>query len=301
MNLKKLIEELREYAFLTLGVCIFVFAWGCFMIPNEMASGGLTGLCAIIQLASGLPVWVSYVVLNVILLIIGFLILGNAFGFRTIYCISLSTLLFALVKNIDVIHSLPGHFLYVPERFLLPVIAGLFEAVGVGMIFHHGGSTGGSDIIALIINKYWPISPGKVFLATDIVIIATMLLVPGKTFADLIYGYLMMITFSLTIDGILIGRKSSVQLLVFSEKYAMIADHIIYNMDRGVTVLHAMGWYTKQDKNVLLILVRRHQMQNLTKAIKEIDPRAFVSVTQARGVFGEGFEEIKVGLSRKKK
>ena len=155
--------------------------------------------------------------------------------------------------------------------------------------------------MALIVNKFWPVSPGKVFFFVDLFIIASILLVPGKNFQDMIYGYIAMVTFSVGIDYMLLGSKSTVQILVFSQQYQKIADYIIKDMDRGVTALNAIGWYTKEEKKVLLILVRKSQLPMLTKAIKSIDRKAFVSVSPASGVYGEGFEEIKTGLNRKRK
>ena len=174
------------------------------------------------------------------------------------------------------------------------------EALGIALIMGRGGSTGGTDIFALIINKFWPVSLGKVFLYFDLVIIASVLLVPGKTFQDMVYGYIAMFTFSFGVDYVLLGRKSTVQVLIFSDKYEEIADYINKVLDRGVTALNAVGWYTQSDKKVLLALVRKMQLPALKKAIKSVDPKAFLSVSPASDVFGEGFDEIKTGLHRKK-
>ena len=184
---------------------------------------------------------------------------------------------------------------------MIPVLAGVLEATGLGLIIRYGGSTGGTDIVALMINKYWPISLSTVFLISDFVIIFLILFIPEKTFADMIYGLIEIVVFTMFIDTIVGGRRSSYQLLVFSDKYEEIADHIINNMDRGVTLLKGQGWYTKNDRNVLLILISQKQFPALSKVIKDMDPRAFISVTNTHNVFGEGFDEIKTGINRKKK
>jgi len=292
-----------DYLFITGGVVLYTLAWASFMIPNGIASGGLTGLSTIIQLATGglIPVPASYLVINVLLLIAATFVLGKGFGMRTIYAILLSTLLFEFIPKVDFLLAVPGQPLYISERILIPIIGGLLEAAGIAMIFQHGGSTGGSDIAVLMINKFYPVSPGKVFLYSDLVIIASILLLPDKTFQDMVYGYIAMITFSFMVDYVLLGSKSTVQILVFSEKYSQIADYIINDMDRGVTALYAQGWYTKTDRKVLLVLVRKFQLHDVTKEIKKIDPRAFVSVSPASNVYGEGFDEIKTGIERKKK
>lgn len=292
-----------DYIIITVGALLYVVAWTSFLIPNGIASGGLTGACTIIEMATRglIPVGWSFPALNALLIIIATLILGKGFGFRTIYAILVSTLLFDVMPKVDVLLSLPGHLLYLDEKILVPVIGGIVEAIGIGLILSRGGSTGGTDIFAMIINKFWPVSPGQVYLYFDLFIIASVLLIPGKTFQDMMYGYLAMISFSLVVDYVLLGRKSSVQVLIFSEKFTDIADFIIHEMDRGVTAINAVGWYTQSEKKVLLVLARKSQLHEITKAVKGVDPKAFMSVSPASDVYGEGFEEIKTGIDRKKK
>ena len=260
------------------------------------------GLCTVIQYATGglIPAQYSYFAVNALLIIVAVIVMGIGFGFKTIYCIVMSSLAMQIVASLPWIHSVAGEFFYVRETLLIPVIAGLLEAVGLGMVLRFGASTGGTDIIALMINKYWPVSLSKVFLISDIIIVALLLLLPDKSFTDMVYGLVEIITFSALIDYVVGGDKSSYQLLVFSDKYADIADHIISNMNRGVTVLNAQGWYTRKEKNVLLILINRKQLPELTKVIKEVDPRAFMSVSSTNNVYGEGFEEMKTGIKFKK-
>lgn len=295
IQMKNLFSILKEYFILTFGTVIYVLAWTSFLIPNGIASGGGTGLCTIVYFASdgAIPVSVSFFVLNAILLIIGFLVMGKGFGFKTIYIIILSTVLF------DVFPRLGWHVVF-DEKFLVAVVGGTMEAIGIGIVLMKGGSTGGTDIVAMVVNKYWPVSPGKVYLYSDLFIIASILLVPGKTLEDMIYGYVVMITFSFMVDFVLLGQKSSVQVLIFSSKYKEIADSIL-KMDRGVTALKSMGWYSKNDSNVLLVIVRRYELHKVVSIIKDIDRSAFVSVSSASDVYGEGFDEMKTGIDRKKK
>lgn len=293
--MKNFFSILKEYSILTFGTVIYVLAWTSFLIPNGIASGGGTGLCTIVYFASNetIPVSVSFFVLNAILLIIGFMVLGKGFGFKTIYIIILSTLLFDIFPRLD-------WTVVFDEKFLVAVVGGALEAVGIGIVLMKGGSTGGTDIAAMVVNKYWPVSPGKVYLYSDIFIIASILLVPGKTIEDMIYGYVVMITFSFMVDFVLLGQKSSVQVLIFSSKYQEIADRIL-TMNRGVTAIKSMGWYSKADSNVLLVIVRRYELHTLVSIIKSIDHSAFVSVSSASDVYGEGFDEMKTGLDHKNK
>ena len=292
-----------EYLVLTVAAFIFAFAWEGFMIPNGMSAGGMMGLCTVVQYATGgaIPASTSYVVVNAALILAAVLLMGIGFGFKTIYCIAISSLAMSLIASTPALHSIQGQFFYVRESLVIHVLAGVLEATGLGLIIRYGGSTGGTDIVALMINKYWPISLSTVFLISDFVIIFLILFIPEKTFADMIYGLIEIVVFTMFIDTIVGGRRSSYQLLVFSDKYEEIADHIINNMDRGVTLLKGQGWYTKNDRNVLLILISQKQFPALSKVIKDMDPRAFISVTNTHNVFGEGFDEIKTGINRKKK
>ncbi|NLZ19928.1 MAG: YitT family protein [Bacteroidales bacterium] len=303
MTRKKTLQTVWEYLILTIACFIFTMAWECFMIPNGMSAGGMMGLCTIIQYATGglIPAQYSYFAINAVLVIVAVMAMGIGFGFKTIWCIIMSSVALGIVSKLNAIHAIPGSFFYMEERLLIPVVAGVFESVGLGLVLRYGGSTGGTDIIAVMVNKYWPVSLGTVFLLSDVAICALLLLLPDKTFSDMCYGLVEVVIFSLVIDIVVGGKRSSYQLLVFSEKYESIADHIIHKMDRGVTVLKALGWFTKTDKNVLLILINQRQLSELSRVIKELDPRAFMSISPTHNVYGEGFEEIKTGVSIKKK
>lgn len=295
LSAKRIFSVLWDYTLVTVGTILYCMGWTSFLIPNGIASGGGTGLCTIIYFATGIPVSYSFFVLNALLLIAGFMALGKGFGFKTIYVILLSTVLFKILPEYE---CLVAHF---NERLVVAVVGGIVEAVGIGIVLLRGGSSGGTDIAAMIVNKYWPVSPGKVYLYSDLFIIASVLLIPGKTIEDMIYGYATMITFSFMIDELLLGRKSSVQILVFSTRYEDVADFIINEMDRGVTALYSRGWYSKEDSKVLLIVARKTQLHQIVSAIKRIDNKAFVSVSTATSVYGEGFEEMKTGIKIKPK
>ena len=294
LNKNKVLTLISDYLILTLGTVIYCLAWTSFIIPNGLTSGGLTGLCTIIQYGTDIPIGVTFPIINAMLLLLGFLIMGKAFGFRTIYVIVLSSILLKVFPDYC-------PFLEVPmkEPVLVALVGGAIEAFGIGLTILRGGSTGGTDILALIVNKYWPVSPGKVYLVADMFIIALLLLIPGKTIEDMIYGYVIMLTFSFGIDYVLLGQKSSVQILVFSSKYEDIADHVINHFHRGVTALQSVGWYTKSESKVLLIIAYKTQLNTITREIRRIDKNAFISVSDAKSVYGEGFEELKLGTSKK--
>lgn len=297
MSNKKILKTIWAYVVITFACALYCSAWTQVFMPNGIASGGITGLCTIIQYGTGFPMYISYGVINALLMVAAFLVLGKTFGIRTIYAMAAITLFMDILPMLD----LPVLVLKEGNGLLIPVIASLMEAVAIAIMINYGSSSGGTDIIALIINKYLPVSLGQVYIATDLLIIASIMLIPGKTIDDMLYGYLAVIVFSLGLDYILLGTKSSVQLTVFSDHYAEIADYINKKMDRGVTALNAVGWYSQKDKKVLIILVRRNEMSEVTDKIKKVDPRAFVAITPVSSVYGEGFEEIKTSLRIKKK
>jgi uncharacterized membrane-anchored protein YitT (DUF2179 family) len=300
MKQNKILATLWDYFLMTVGAVIFCMAWTSIIIPTGLTSGGLTGLSTIIEYATGgaIPMGVPYWIINVGLLVIGFLSLGRAFGIKTIYVIILTSVLFNVLPNFP---ELEYHGFKEGDKLVGALLGAALESIGLGLVLLRGGSSGGTDIIAMIMNKYWPVSPGRVYLYTDVLIIASLFLIPGTELIDVVYAYIIMLGFSFGIDFVLLGNKSSVQILVFSSKYEQIADHIINNVHRGVTALQSVGWYSQQESKVLLIVSRKYQMNEVLREIKSIDPKAFVSVSTAMSVYGEGFEEVKTGYKKDKK
>jgi len=299
---KKILSEIRSYVIITLGLLCYVLGWSIFILPNSLVGGGVTGISAIIQYWTGFEISYSYFIINAVLLIVGFLILGGGFGVKTIYAIVVSSLLFKVVPGL------------IPESFiqeiainngpmLCCIIGGALDGVGMAMTFANGGSTGGTDIVALIINKYRSISPGKIIVLMDIIIIASSMIVPsdgswGYKFAIVIYGFIMSGVCSFTLDMFLSGNKQSVKILIFSKQYDAIADRISQETERGVTIVNTRGWFTKEEGKVVIVIVRKTELGQVLRIVKEIDKKAFLSVGSVMGVYGEGFEQIKSGLKK---
>ena len=290
----KALKILWDYVVLSLGTLVYCAAWTSILLPNKIASGGLTGACAILQYATGIPMSYFFFSINALLIILGSLIMGKGFGFRTIYVYLLSSFFFYILPHFDQWLSIP-----LDEKMFAALLGGFLEAFGISFVLNRGGSTGGTDIIAVCINKFWPISLGKVYLCADLFIIFTVVFLPDMGVPDVLYGYLAMIAFSFGVDYFTLGPKSTVQVLIFSKKYEEIADALI-KMDRGVTALNSVGWYSGQDSKVLLVIVRKSNYQEVVNLVKSLDDKAFVSVSKASSVFGEGFEEIKSGVKPKK-
>jgi uncharacterized membrane-anchored protein YitT (DUF2179 family) len=281
----------KEYLLITIGLFLYCWSWTSFLIPNGISGGGVTGLATVIQYATNgfVPVSLSYLLINVCLVTMGTLVLGKGFGFKTIYCILLASVMLKVLPDLIPWYS------DIEEPFINALLGGAIGGVGICMIFLQGGSTGGTDIIALIIGKYREISPGTVFMWCDLMIIGSIMFLPEKGLQDVVYGYIQMVSFTYTLDMLLTGNKQSVQILIFSSKYKEIADTLVHQKDKGVTALSATGWYSQCESKVLLVVVRKYGLNEVMKTIKEIDERAFTSVSQVQSVYGRGFDQIKAG------
>ncbi len=284
----KIFKTLKSYVLMTIGLFIFVFSWTAFLIPHEIAGGGVSGLASVINYATGFDVSYSYLIINAFLLGIGFLVLGKAFGFKTIYCIAVAALMFEFLPLIPWISD-------IEDKLINALIGGTMSGIGIGIIFLQGGSTGGTDIIALIIAKYREMSPGRVFIICDLVIIGSVYFIPGKSLEDVIYGYIEMVSFSYVIDMILTGNKQSLQVFVFSSKFSEIADRVSSEMGRGVTALSSMGWFSKNESKMLVVIIRKSQLADISAIVKDVDKDAFISVSAVMSVYGQGFDQIKDG------
>ena len=294
----------KEYALITAGVLCYALAWILFLIPNNLVGGGVTGVASIVQYATGgvIKVSYSYFVINVILLVIGMSSLGKGFGAKTVYGVLVASLALNFGASLipqEIIRSLSLE----NGKLMCVIMGGMLSGFGIGLAMSQGGSTGGTDIVALVLNKRRGISPGRMILWLDIAIIASSILVPSyrpdgtlMPFVDkimvVVYGYLLTAVVSITIDSTIAGSKQSVQLFITSKNYEAIADEIANGFHRGVTVLNGKGWFTKEDAHVLMVLTRKVDLNSLLRSIKAIDPGAFVSVSSVTGVYGKGFDAI---------
>ena len=294
----------KEYALVTLGVVSYALGWTIFLLPNNLIGGGVSGFASILFYATGLPMGVTYFILNIILLLIGTKILGTGFGGKTIYAIFMTSIMLAVMPKLiplDFIHE----FSLSNGKLICTFLGGIIAGVGIGLSISQGGSTGGTDIIALLWCKFYSASPGRVILIIDVGIILSSLLFPSYTdsgellpFAEklavVVYGLIQVTVCGYAIDLYLSGSKQSVQAFIFTKKVQEMADAIAFDMKRGVTVLPAKGWYSKEDKHVLMVVTRKSDLNLLLRYVKTIDPEAFLSVSSVMGVYGQGFDTIKI-------
>ncbi len=278
-------ETIRSYAIMTVGLFIYSLGWASFILPAQVVSGGVAGMASAIFYATGFPVEYSYVGINAVLLVLAIKILGASFGVKTIYSIAMITLFVRILRGVI---TEP----IVSEAFMATVIGGAIGGLGIGLVFLQGGSTGGTDIIAMIINKYRDIMPGRAIMVCDALVVASSYFIFNSV-EKMVYGFVTMFTLTYCIDIVLVGRKQSVQMMIFSKHYAEIADAITSQLDRGVTILEGQGWYSKQEVKVILSIVKKTQVQAVHHIVKQIDPQAFISQEAVMSVYGEGFDAIR--------
>lgn len=281
------ISEIKSYAIITLGLCIYSFGWTAFLVPSEIVAGGVGGIGTLIYFATGktIPVGYSFLIINAILILIALKILGSRFGIKTIYGIVIGSVLLSL-QQMWITEAL------VDDKFMASIIGGILVGVGVGITITQGGSTGGTDIVAMIINKYKNIGPGRIMLYIDIFIIASSYFV-FEDISTVVYGYVEMAIAAYTIDMMISGSKQSAQFFIITNKHEELAANLSEITRRGITLVHTTGWYTREQNKMLMIVVRKHETQLVFKTIKEIDPSAFISMGSVMGAYGLGFEEIR--------
>ncbi len=307
---QKILKGVKEYLLIALGLLVYVLGWTVFLIPNNLVGGGVSGIGAVIQYATGGLIKVSYTffVVNFVLLVIALKVLGPSFGVKTVYAVVITTLMFQFFPEIipseiiDLIGKSNG-------KLVATVIGGVMSGFGIGLAISQGGSTAGTDIVALMVAKYHNISTGKMILAIDVFIVLSSLIVPmtnsdgnpmtwGEKIAVVTYGFVLIACCSYTVDLYLSGSKQSVQIFIFSKKYDEIADRISENMHRGVSVMDAEGWYTKTNNKVLMVMARKAELNTILRMIKSIDSEAFLSAGTVMGVYGKGFDKIKVKANK---
>ncbi len=312
MNLfnKAFWTSVKEYALITLGVLMYVTGWIIFLIPNNMIGGGVTGLGSIVQYATGgaIKIGYTYFVVNAGLLVAALFTLGRSFGAKSVYAILLTSVALNVGQGIfpqEIIQLLALD----NGKLMCTFMGGIIVGVGIGLSISQGGSTGGTDIIALVVNKYRHVSPGRMILWIDVFIILSSLLVPSYTaegallpftekITTVVYGLILITICSTVLDLYLSGSRQSVQVFINSKHYSEIADRIVGDLHRGVTIIDGHGWYTKQPTRIVMVVTRKTDLNLLLRIVKGIDPDAFLSVASVTGVYGRGFDPIK--LSAKK-
>ncbi len=291
---KLLLSELHDYAFIFIGILMCASGWVVFLLPNHIMTGGTPGISSILEWGMGIDVEYSYIAINGILLLIALKILGLRFCVKTIYAVALFSTFIPILRNL-----VGDRQLLSDQLFMATVVGACFWGCGVGISLAAHGSTGGSDVVAAIVNKYKDISLGHAILITDLLIITSSYLVL-RDWEQVIYGYVMLFISTFCVDQVVNMSRRSVQFFIITEKYNEIGEQINNNIHRGCTLIKGQGFYSGRDVSMLFVLARRSESGRIFALINEIDPKAFVSQSAVIGVYGEGFEGFKARLRTKK-
>ena len=296
-----ILKEVGDYVGITLGLLLYTFGFTVFLMPNEIVTGGVSGIGAIIYYATHFPVGYTYFLVNAVLLIVGLKILGWRFLVKTIYAIVVLTLMLSIAQEV-IPKDATGNYVKIlgeGQEFMALIIGCMLTGTSLAIVFLNNGSTGGTDIIAASVNKFHNVSLGTVLTFVDLIIIGSCLSIPQ--FGDLLgrlhkveFGFCTMFIENFMLDYLMNSRRQSVQFFIISSKWQEIANAIATQMDHGVTILDGHGWYSGNERKVLCILARKNESTPIFRLIKMIDPYAFVSQSAVIGVFGEGFDQIKV-------
>ena len=288
MNKKKskVASVFRSHAIITFGLLCTAFGWGAFLIPSQVTGGGVSGIAAIIYFGTKFPVSITYLLINAALILVAMKVVSVNFGLKSIYGVVVFSLLIGLFQGI---FPEPP----VADTLLATIVGAILSGIGTGIIFTQGGSAGGTDLIAMMITTHRNISPGRVIMMVDVVVISSSFLIL-QSLERLIYGYCVMVIAGYVVDFVLAGSKQSYQLFIFSDKYEEVAANIFTNVKRGLTLVDAQGWYARKPTKMIMVIVRKHEVTDVFRAIKEIDPEAFISMGNVMGVYGRGFDRMKV-------
>ncbi len=279
----------KDMFFLALGILMYSIGYSAYILPEKVVMGGVAGAAALIYYATGIPTGTSILVLNAAMLFIAFSALTKQFFWRTIIGVGIMSLFISILQPFFAANPImtPGE-----DKFMHVLIGALLGGGGLGVVFSHNGSTGGTDILTMLLNKYFRVSFGRAMQFVDCTIISSSYFL-FHSFETIVYGIVFTLVASITCDYIVNGTRQTVQFLIISKKYDEIADVVNTHLHRGVTVVDGKGWFRKSDVKMLIVLTRKYESQDLFNLVNHIDPDALVSQTFCHGVFGEGFDKMK--------
>ena len=290
---KKYLNLAKDYVMITLGLLSYAFGFTAFILPEKIVIGSVTGLSSLIHYWLGWNVAITYYAINIVLLIIAFRSVGKQFVLRTIIGATISTIFIGVLQPMFPNPIVEG------QPFMNVILGAVLCGLGLGTVFTHGGSTGGTDIIAAMVAKYSTISFGRTMMYCDVLIICSSWLL-FHSIDKIVYGLIFMVIYSVAADRVINNTRQSVQFLIISHKWQEIADNIIQEVHRGCTILDGTGWYTKADVKMVMVMCRKHESVNIFRIIKEIDREAIITQSNVNGVYGFGFDELKVRVHNKK-
>lgn len=315
LSSRSILVGFKEYGLMTVGMFCYAFGWLACVLPAGGMGGGAAGLATIINaIIPGVTIGTYAFIINVILLLLGGFIVGWKFGIKTIFCIVVMSLMMNIVEMYIPRDTMPNIMAEVDAGNLLLVVMGAASCgLGIAVAFMQGGSTGGTDIVAMIINKFRRVSYGRVLFMTDCGILIASLFISSTTyeydvvnglreiaveplspfaFAKIVYGFIMIAVIGYTVDLVQSGNQQSNQIMIVCKDYQKMADMILTKAHRGATIIDAQGWYSKNESKIVMVVCRKRDTSHLLKLIKEEDPKAFLTVGSVMGVYGQGFDAL---------
>jgi uncharacterized membrane-anchored protein YitT (DUF2179 family) len=279
--------EWRDYLLVVIGLMLYAIGLTGFLVPNKIVTGGLAGVSVLINYSTGIPVWVSILVINCCLLVIAWFILGRKFVIKTLFGAFGLTLMIGIAEKYLTHSLLPS-----ADPLMASIIGTICCGAGLGLVYSVNSTTGGTDIVGAIITKYRYVSMGRGLMYVDVVIILSSWFL-FQSLETIIYGLIIIAVLYYVVDLVISGSRQSVQFLIFSTKYDEIASHINSELHRGCTVIDGTGWYSKKPQKVLVVLARKTESTPIFRLVKQIDKDAFISQSNVVGVYGKGFDQMK--------
>lgn len=290
---RKYLNLAKDYVMITVGLFCYAFGFTGFILPEKIVIGSVTGLSSLLHYWLDWNVAVTYYVINIILLVIAFRSVGKQFVLRTIVGATIATLFIGILQPLFPNPMVEG------QPFMNVILGAMLCGLGLGVVFTHGGSTGGTDIIAAMVAKYSSISFGRTMMYCDVLIICSSWML-FHSIDKIVYGLIFMVIYSVAADRVINNTRQSVQFMIISKKWQEIANNVIQEAHRGCTVLEGTGWYTKDAVKIVLVMCRKHESVNIFRIIKATDREAIITQSNVNSVYGFGFDELKVRTHGKK-
>lgn len=286
-------HTVKDCTMIIFGLILYAIGFCGFILPKGVVMGGLAGVASLIYFQTDIPVAISFYVINVILLVLAFRIVGLPFVLKSIFGATFLSLFLGIAQPL-----FEAYPIALPETFMDCILGAVLCGTGIGIAFTHNGSTAGTDIIAAMVSKYKQVSVGRMVLYIDLIIISSSFVI----YHDLdrvIYGYVVLVFMSFMIDQVINNNRQAVRFSIFSKKWDEIATAVNHEVHRGCTIIDGTGWYTRQEVKMLIIFCRKSEALQIYRLIKGIDPHAFISQANVNTIYGEGFDEFKVKARRR--
>lgn len=278
----------KDYLIIVFAIFLYAFGFSAFILPEKVVIGGVTGIGTLAYFLTGKVYMLSLTQYGINLLLLGFAwrIVGKHFVFKTIFGATVISLALSFIPELFPEPVVPG------QPFMSVCIGAIIVGIALGLVFTHNGSTGGTDIVAAMVSKKTNVTVGRTMLYVDFCIISSSYLI-SHNITTVLYGFVVLMIISVMVDFIINSNRQAVQFIIISEKWQRIATAVNHHARRGVTVMDGMGWYTKHNVKILLIVCRKMESVTIFRIVKSIDPGAFITQANVNGVYGQGFDQIK--------